>query len=143
MALRTIRFAPLRAYDPWQAEFTFGTAVCRCPLRWYQASMTFSAREMASRRSPETVPIRGAGVCTVQTHWSRPGAILTAYSMCLCSISFPSRLFVGTGRALQVPTLAPIDDTGLCTIAQISRTGPLYLGFDTPAYRLDQRRRSE
>ena len=44
---------------------------------------------MASRRSPETIPFRGFGVCTVQTHWSRPGAILTAYSMCRCSISSP------------------------------------------------------
>lgn len=58
-------------------------------MRWYQASITFSAREMASRRSPETIPFRGFGVCTVQTHWSRPGAILTAYSMCRCSISSP------------------------------------------------------
>jgi hypothetical protein len=58
-------------------------------LRWYQASITFSAREMARRRSPETIPLRGFGVCTVQTHWSRPGAILTAYSMCRCSISSP------------------------------------------------------
>ena len=44
---------------------------------------------MASRRLPETIPFRGFGVCTVQTHWSRPGAILTAYSMCRCSISSP------------------------------------------------------
>jgi len=44
---------------------------------------------MASRRFPETIPFRGFGVCTVQTHWSRPGAILTAYSMCRCSISSP------------------------------------------------------
>ena len=34
-------------------------------------------------------PCVGFGVCTVQTHWSRPGAILTAYSMCRCSISSP------------------------------------------------------
>ena len=45
---------------------------------------------------------------------------------------FPSRLFVGTSRALQIPTLAPIGDAGLCTIAQVFRTGPLYLGLDTP-----------
>ena len=45
---------------------------------------------------------------------------------------FPSRLFVGTSRALQIPTLAPIGDAGLCTIAQVFRTGPLYLGPDTP-----------
>src|SRR3954453_5334599 len=97
---------------------------------------------MASRRLPETIPFRGFGVCTVQTHWSRPGAILTAYSMCRCSISSPEGCSWEPSRFVDTD-LAHLCGAGLCTIAQVFWTGQLYLRLDTTAYRLDLKRRSE